>query len=63
MQINLDFDKHIEVFIGKENKVIEIVSRSCDNKQKNNIMQLYQGLVRPLLEYDSSLDGYTNISI
>ena len=40
MQINLDFDKHIEVFIGKENKTIEIVSRSCDNKQRNNIMQL-----------------------
>jgi len=51
MQPNLDFDKHIGIITGRANKILGMISRSYDNKQKNNILQLYKTLVRPHLEY------------
>ena len=52
---NLNFDKHINYSINKANRVLAITKRTFDYMDEEIFLQLYKGLVRPQLEYASSV--------
>ena len=62
---NLYFDKHIRIVTGKSNKILGIITRSYDNKQKSHIMQLYQlkAWCDHILIMQSRLGGHMNAKI
>ena len=48
---NLNFNKHIELAIGKANKMLGLIKRTFSYLTKDIFLKLYKSLVRPHLEY------------
>ena len=51
----LSFDKHINYSINKANRVMGIVRKTFEYMDEEIFLQLYKGLIRPHLEYASSV--------
>ena len=51
----LSFDKHINQAINKANRVMAIVRKTFDYMDKEIFLNIYKGLIRPHLEYASSV--------
>ena len=51
IQENLDWDAHVAKATNQANRIHGILRRSYEDKMVKNIVQLYQSLVRPHLEY------------
>ena len=52
---NLNFDKHINQQINKANRIMAIVRKTFDHMDKEIFLNIYKGLIRPKLEYASSV--------
>ena len=57
VQISNDgkFSEHCEIIVSKANRLVGMICRTFNWKSKENILTLYQALVRPHLEYGSPL--------
>ena len=55
IQNNLRFTAHIDKIINTANKILGIIRRTFDNINKDIFNHLYKGIVRPSLEYASSV--------
>ena len=51
----LNFKKHISFIINKANRILAIVRRTFDYMDKETFLYIYKGLIRPQLEYASSV--------
>ena len=51
----LSFEKHITSAINKANRILAIVRRTFDTIDKEIFLNVYKGLIRPHLEYASSV--------
>ena len=51
----LNFEKHINYSINKANKVMAVARKTFDYMDKDIFLQIYKGMVRPHLEYASSV--------
>ena len=64
LQSNLKWDKHIDEITSKANKTLGFLKRNLKTNNQNTKSQAYQALVRPKLEYSSSVwDPHTQDSI
>ena len=52
---NLNFDKHINYIVKKANRVLGITKRTFEHINAETFVYIYKGLVRPNLEYASSV--------
>lgn len=52
---NLKFSKHISLIVSKANSRLGMIKRNFDNLSIEVFLPLYKSLVRPLLEYCSSI--------
>ena len=52
---DLSFDKHINFSINKANRVLAITKKTFENIDKETFLYIFKGLVRPHLEYASSV--------
>ena len=51
----LDFQKHIDYSINKANRVMAVARRTFDYMDKEIFLNIYKGMVRPHVEYASSV--------
>ena len=54
---DLTFSKHISMAVNKANRVMAITRRTFDYIDKDMFIQIYKGLIRPHLEYATSVYG------
>jgi hypothetical protein len=52
---NLKFDKHISNCVNKAQRILAMIRRSFDHMDKDMFLVLYKSIVRPLLEYCTSV--------
>ena len=52
---DLTFSKHISMAVNKANRVMAITRRTFDYIDKDMFIQIYKGLIRPHLEYATSV--------
>ena len=51
----LTFSEHCSRIVTKANKLIGIIRRTWVNIDKDNFNRIYKGIVRPIIEYASSI--------
>lgn len=54
-QPNLKFDKHIDNSVLKANRVLVVIRNSFEYLEKDTFLTLYKSLIRPRLEYGTSV--------
>ena len=52
---NLKFQKHISTIVSKTNRVLGVIKRTLSTLNCKNFNIIYKSLVRPILEYCSSI--------
>ena len=55
MSLDLFWSNHVNITVNKANKVLGLLKRSVGGKNREIFSTLYKSLVRPILEYASTV--------
>ena len=51
MSRDLSWSNHVDAIVNKTNKVLGLIKRTVDSKNREIFSMLYKSFVRPILEY------------